>query len=163
MIGPGVPITFQEPDVAAAVPACIPLLACVMAHGWRLTNDEYPNHEDVTTGVRHIPDFKRANPAKLTRFVTLRFVQKLIRIEGEELRLEQFIERCNADPAYLRAAQAHPKYERWHIALLAKLPFVTRHLAPTEHIDYGRFLIVPIGGDPVLMERMDQHYQNSWS
>jgi len=163
MIGPGIPITFQEPDVTTGMPSCIPLLAAAFAHGWRLANDDFPNHEDVTTGARHIADFKRAHPRRLTRFITLRFLQKKVRVEGEDLRIEEFLARCNSDRDYFHAAQAHPRFSRWRSLLIAKMPFVTRHLAPTEHVDYGRFLIVPIGGDPALMERMDRHYQSSWS
>lgn len=163
MLRPGIPVTFEELDVAASLPACVPVLAAAMAAGWRLVNDEYANHEDVLTGCKSIRDFKGAHPRRLQRFMTFRFQQRLILIVGEMMRVEEFIGRCAVDRVFLRAAQNHPRYQHWWQQLCHQLPLAVRSLSPTEHNAFERALIVPMGGNRELMKCFDHHYQNSWS
>lgn len=164
MLGPGDVITFEESDLDATHPACIPLLAAAMAHGWRLADDEHPNHDDTTIGGRNLDDFREMNRRKLRRYITVRFVPRAIPVEGEILRVEQFIERCNTDAAFFRAAARHRHFNHWYLQLLGLLPRVSRSKSPTEHLDYGRILIVPLyGGDPRLMQAFKKLYQQPWN
>ncbi len=165
MLLPGISVTFQErPQNVGPYPSCFPIIAAISAHGWCMPDDGYPTHDDVLTGMKHVDEFRGAHPSKLQRFITLRYLQKAVEIEGETFRVEQFVERCCSDPVFYRAVLRHPKYDRALEAVLASVPLLARQLAPTEHLHHGRLFLVPIGNtDTELMATMDRHFQSSWS
>lgn len=140
----GCPVTFEEPDLTTRLPACTGFIAAALAAGWRLASDGFPNHQDVLEGVAHLQDFKGASPRKLRRVITFRFRTAVITIEGEPLRVEQFLERCRADAAFYRAAQRHPRYGHWANQLMAKLPHTPRHLSAAEPEAHDRVVTVPM-------------------
>lgn len=144
-----VPVVFHERDLVARIPSCVPIVAAVMAAGWRLSNDGFPNHTDVLEGVAHVQDFKRASPSKLSRVITFRFRTQRIACEGDLMRIEEFVARCQSEPAFLRAAKALPRYEHWIRQLCAKLPEVPRSLQASEPDAHDRTLVVPMHGGPI--------------
>lgn len=162
MISGSCAVDFEEPDLAAPVPSCVPLLAAAMAAGWRLANDKSPNHHDVLEGVAHVQDFKRAARSKLTRRLTFRFVQKELRIEGEKFRIEQFLQRCMDDALFFRVACAHPRFKHWSKQLVEKLPKSPRHLQAREPDAHQRVVSVPMGCPPHIALQFARMYEEGF-
>ena len=162
MIALSIPVTFAEPDIAARIPTCVPLVAASFAAGFRLVapDDSY-NHHDVLEGARYLSDFRTLSPRKATRRIGLRYRPGERMIEGERMGIERFKERCENEPAFFRAMQALPKYEHWREFLCRELPD-RWSLSPNEHDDYGRKLIVPAFGMADLKRILHAKYQNSW-
>lgn len=158
----GCPVTFVEPDLTTRLPACTGFIAAALAAGWRLASDGFPNHQDVLEGVAHLQDFKGASRKKLRRVITFRFRTRLIVIEGEEMRVEQFLTRCQADAAFHRAAQMHPRYGHWANQLKAKLPSSPRHLSASEPEAHDRVVTVPMNARPDWAARFAKGYEDGF-
>ncbi len=139
-----------------------PYRGCGHGCGWRLSNDGFPNHTDVLEGVAHVQDFKRASPSKLSRVITFRFRTQRIACEGDLMRIEEFVARCQSEPAFLRAAKALPRYEHWIRQLCAKLPEVPRSLQASEPDAHDRTLVVPMHGRPDWVRRFAQQYEDGF-
>ena len=157
-------VRFEEPDIAAIIPACVPILAAALAHGWRLARDGAANHMDVLHGCSHLTDFKRASRRQLQRSIFFRFRPQVLRvIDDQPFRVEQFIARCQADAAFFRAAQQHPRHERRLRQLQRHMQTCARHLMVADPEAHDRNLIVPItGGDKDLIARLAGDYEGGW-
>lgn len=158
----GCAVEFEERDLIARVPACVPLLAAAMAQGWRLANDGSTNHEDVIEGLAHLQDFRGAARRKLSRRITFRFVQKEILVEREKFRVEQFLQRCVDDPTFFRFAREHPRYSFWWDQLVTKLPHSTRHLKAAEADAHDRSLCIPIGCPAEMAAEFARMYEEGF-
>lgn len=156
-------LEFEEADLKATFPSCLPLVAAALACGWRLVKDGSPNHTDALHGVKHLQDFRGAKQAQLGRLVTFRFKARQLVIEGEAVAIGQFVERCRQDKRYLAAAQARQWYGKWLDLLKAAMMQERRSLLASEPEAHDRTLIVPMWGAPVeIKHRFAVMYENSW-
>ena len=158
----GCPVTFEEPDLTARIPRCTALIAAALAAGWRLASDGFPNHQDELRGVAHLQDFKSASKKQIHRVITFRFRQSLRVVEGAEVRVEEFLAQCQADPAFFRAAQEHPRFRHWHDQLVEKLPHTPLHVTAAEPAAHDRVISIPLGTAPDLAARLARSYEAGW-
>jgi hypothetical protein len=156
-------VRFDEPDIAAVVPACVPYVAAALAAGWQLARDGGANHMDVLHGCKHLVDFRKASRRQLQRAIYFRFVAEVRVVEGEKLRVGDFVFRCMREPAFFRAAQQLPRYRRKLEQLQVHLKTVDRHLLAGDPDAHDRQLIVPMaGGDVKLIKRLAEDYEEGW-
>jgi hypothetical protein len=126
-------IAFDEPDLTAAVPSCVGVVAAMLMCGFRLKSG--PNHEDVILGCERLPQFKDAKRARLRREVRWHFVARprpVRLLAGETMTPGQFLNRWNEDVVMRHLLTGHEKYREWLDAVSLKTRAVTKLVLAAE-------------------------------
>lgn len=141
-------ISFQEPDLATPLPACLPMVAALLAAGFRLPKDGSENLSDVLRGPRHLQDFRGQNfpSRKMYRLLVWHFIAKPIYWEGHAWRWPKELRAAlESDPALIAAAQRHPHYLIFLTQLRAQVALARHRQLNATGIDPQgeRSLLVP--------------------
>jgi hypothetical protein len=161
-------VRLREDDTRAPLSQHTPLIACLFAHGWRLCQDGSCNAWHELSGPLHVNDCKNFPTRKLTRHYILRFwaVSKDLPFtaDGKEFRVEQFVAQYLADPAFRRAAQAHPRYTHWLAITARELPrLFPRYNVKAPH-DHNRSLAFDVRKwTPAQLTHYGQQYEDGFT
>lgn len=126
-------IAFDEPDLIAAVPSCVAVVAAMLMCGLRLKSGA--NHEDVIIGCQRLPQFKDARRAQLRREVRWHFVARAraVRLAGGEMMTPaQFLTRWNEDAIFRNILTQHDHYRTWLDAVSLKTRAVGKLVLAVE-------------------------------
>jgi len=148
-------IEFEEADLRARLPECLPVVASLLWAGFRFTRDS-PCLENVLLGKTRLPQFRSAKAAELRRVVRFHFVSRLVFWQGEAMTVGRWVRQWLSDPAMRRTVTAHPAYERWRVGLAEQLqaqPLVALAQESGRNC-YGRF-----GGDRITLEAMHAYME----
>jgi hypothetical protein len=128
--------------------------------GFRLAQGS--NHQDVIGDLPHLDDFKKATAKDLQRTITWRFSADEVEWQGHSLGVETAAALLEADAEFAAEVEALPGHETVQqtvLDLLRARPICLRCRNPRVH---DRELIVPIGGDPKLIARLAQEYEQGF-
>lgn len=143
-------VAFEEPDLKAPLPECLPVVASLLWVGFRFAKDS-PCLENVILGKDRLPCFKDAKRSELRREVRFHFISRTVVWNGEAMGPGRWVREWLSDPVLRKTVTAHPAFEKWRAGLAVQLmqePLVALAEEGGRSC-YGRF-----GGDAFTLREM---------